>query len=527
MRDFQKSNRSISYSSNGMVATSHPIASIVGLDILKKGGNAVDAAIAMALVLPICEPQSTGLFGDVFAMIKPSDNDNFVGINGSGKAPKNISPHTLRKKFQFAIPEDAVETITMPGAVAAFESLNRKFGKMELSDLCQPAINYSEKGVIVSPRVAFDWSHSFNHLKKYSKKFYSNNGKPLLAGDIFKSSGQSEVLKKIAKFGAKGFYEGEVAKDFIDSLIELGGVHEEDDFSSVTVEYVDPCKAKIGNCELFEIPPNGQGLTAILILKILEKLEVYKLDAMCAKRVHLEAEAAKIAYLARDNFIADTKFYDLDYDIFMSDDKINSYVNLIKEDKVRDFNKILDFTPHKDTVLLTVVDKNRQMISLIFSIFNSFGSGYCSKKYGILFHNRGAGFNLKKGHPNEIIGGKRPLHTIIPAFLKEDKKFIMPFGVMGGQYQANGHARLISNLLHHKMDIQSAIDFPRSFPFNGFLNLENGYNTDIASKLQKIGHIISRPEQPIGGAQAILYDLKKDVLMGGSDPRKDGCALGY
>ncbi len=527
MRDFQKPGRSTSYASSGMVSTSHPIASTVGLDILKKGGNAVDAAIAMALVLPICEPQSTGLFGDVFAIIKSGDTDNIIGLNGSGKAPIKISPENLRSRYKSKIPEDVVETITMPGAVAALDSLNKKFSRMDLEELCQPAINYAEKGIVVSPRVAFDFYYSFNQLKGISKKFYLDNGKPFSVGSIFKSNGQAEVLKKIAKYGAKGFYEGEVAKDFIDSLTEIGGVHNEDDFNSVSVDYVKPFKAKIGNYDLFEMPPNGQGITAILILKILDRFEISNLDAMSAERVHLEAEAAKIAYLARDKFIGDPKFNEIDYDIFMSDENITHYVDLIKKNKATNFPKVMDFTPHKDTVLLTAIDKDRQMVSLIFSIFNSFGSGFSSNKYGILFHNRGAGFNLHKGHPNEISGGKRPLHTIIPAFLRKKNEFLMPFGVMGGQYQANGHARIISNIIHYGMDIQSAIDFPRSFPDKGWLNLENGYSNEIALALEKKGHKILRPDQPIGGAQAIIQDLRTNILVGGSDPRKDGCALGY
>ncbi len=527
MRNFQKPGKSTVYSTKGMVATSHPIASSVGLDILRKGGNAVDAAIAMAFVLPMCEPQSTGLFGDVFAMVKPNNSENIIGLNGSGRAPLNVTSKFLKDKNFSVIPEDAVETITMPGAVAALESLNKKFSKMNLDALIEPAISYAQNGIVVSPRVAFDWKYSYKNLKGIAKDYYLINGKPYVEGSIFKSPGQAEVLKKISEKGSKGFYEGEVAKDFIDSLTKLGGVHSYSDLNSVSVEYVEPYKANFGSYDLFEMPPNSQGITAILILKILQKIGISRLDPMGSERVHIEAEAAKIAYKARNNFIGDPNFYGFDNDLFFSDENINKYVSWIKKDKVNSFKDELNFTPHKDTVFLTVVDENRLMISLIFSIFNSFGSGYASEKYGILFHNRGAGFCLNHGHPNELNGGKRPLHTILPGFLMKKNDFIMPFGVMGGQYQANGHARLISNIVDYGMDIQEAIDFPRSFPESGFLKLEDGYSEIIAKELIQKGHKITRPDQPIGGAQAIIHNQKSDTLIGGSDSRKDGCALGH
>ena len=527
MRNFQKPGRSTTYSSNGMVATSHPIACTVGLDVLKKGGNAIDAAIAMAFVLPICEPQSTGLFGDVFAMVKMANSNNITGLNGSGKAPTQISAEKLRARGLSCIPEDAVESITMPGAVLALESLNQKFGKMDLAELCQPGIHYATNGVVVSPRVAFDWTHSYKNLKKGAKDFYLKNNEPYPLGSIFRAPGQAEVLKKIASHGSKGFYEGEVAQDFINSLSNLGGVHTFDDLAAVSLEYVKPCILNFNGYELLELPPNGQGITAILMTKMLQKIGLSRFDPMSVERVHIEAEVSKLAYQARNKMIGDPNFYNLKTEDFFSDTKVDQYSDLISLDKVLDIENYEINSPHKDTVYLTVVDKDRNMISLIYSIFNSFGSGFASEKYGILFHNRGAGFTLFKGHPNEIKGGKRPLHTIIPAFLRKKDEFEMPFGVMGGQYQANGHARLITNIVDYGMDIQEAIDFPRSFPEGGFLKLESGYSELISEELEKKGHKIQRPDQPIGGAQAIIHNKKEDILIGGSDPRKDGYALGY
>ena len=242
MRNFQLQGRSTVHSKQGMVATSHPIAVAVGLDILKNGGNAVDAAIAMSLVLPVCEPQSTGLFGDIFALIKPKNSNEIIGLNGSGPAPKALSANSLRERGYSVVPECGVESITLPGAVAAFESLNKKFGNLTLKELCKPAIQYAENGIVVAPRVAFDWSHSFNNLKGIAKKYYLENEKPFKIGSTFHSKGQAEVLRRISEKGSKGFYEGEVADDIISSLSKIGGEHTLEDLSNVTVEYVKPIK---------------------------------------------------------------------------------------------------------------------------------------------------------------------------------------------------------------------------------------------------------------------------------------------
>ena len=527
MRNYQLPGRSTIHSQQGMVATSHPLASNVGIGILKKGGNAVDAAIAMALVLPLCEPQSTGFFGDVFALIKPSGSNSIIGLNGSGKSPENLTSSSIRSKGHVCMPNADVCSITLPGAIAAFDSLHKKFGKLDLSDLCEPAIFYAENGVVVSPRVAFDWSYSASALKGAARGFYLNRDKPFKVGEVFFAPGQAKMLSEFSKKGAAGFYEGEIADDLIVSLQNLGGTHSFEDLDNVQAEYVNPITAQLGDYELVEMPPNGQGVTAILIRKILEQFDLKNLNPIGAERVHLEAEAAKIAYSARNKLIADPNFYKFPIEEFISDEIISNYVAKINPNKARDQEIQTRENPHKDTVYLTVIDENRCMVSLIFSIFNSFGSGYSSEKFGLLFHNRGAGFSLEKGHPNELAGGKRPLHTIIPGFLKKKNEFTMPFGVMGGQYQANGHARLISNIIDHGMDIQTAIDFPRSFPEAGHLKLEDGYSSSIAAELKNKGHNILRPDNPIGGAQAIIFNHVTGTLTGGSDPRKDGCALGY
>tara|TARA_B100001758_G_scaffold244516_1_gene255992 strand:+ start:68 stop:1651 length:1584 start_codon:yes stop_codon:yes gene_type:complete len=526
MRDFQLPGRSQVFSKSGMVATSHPVASLVGVSVLKNGGNAADAALAMALVLPICEPQSTGLFGDAFALIKPQGTDDIFGINGSGPTPKGFSEEEIREKGYKSMPKTEACSVTMPGAISAFELIAKNYSKLGLSEACQPAIKYAFDGIPVYPRVALDWSLDGRNLSGIARDLYLINGDVPKVGQVFAAPGQGEILKKISKEGSKGFYSGEVAEDFVNSLKNLGGKHELEDFQSVAAEFVNPISTEYRGYEVVELPPNGQGATALLMLRLLEKFNLSTMDPGGAERVHLEAEISKLAYSARDRFIADPKMINVDTEKFYADSFADELLNSIDIEVVNSSNLITNHNPHKDTVYLTAVDRDGMAVSLIFSVFDSFGTGLASEKYGVLFQNRGSGFTLEMGHPNEAKPGKRPLHTIIPGMVKKDGKFLMSFGVMGGQYQANGHARVISNIVDFDMDIQEALTFPRSFANEGVLQLERGYSEDTARVLSNLGHHIQRPEKPIGGGQIISIDNAMEVLVGASDPRKDGCALG-
>ena len=527
MRDFQKPDRSEVFSSNGMIATSHPLAAKIGLDAMSKGGNAIDAAITAALMLVLCEPQSTGLFGDAFAIIKSKKSKSVIGLNGSGKAPMSLTSETLLSKNMKEIPLNSAHAVTVPGAVALFEEVADKFGNLGLKELCTKPIKYAEEGVVVSPRVSFDWETHRKKLIGSSEKFYLNSGKAYKAGSLFKAPMQAEVLRQIAAHGSKGFYQSDITIDLVNSLKELGGAHTLADFDNVKVEYVDPVYAGLKDgSTLIELPPNGQGVTAIMMKKLMEYCNIEQFNADSYERVHLEAEIAKLAYSARDNFIGDPNFSDNKQNVFLDGsylEQLSKEVSLgrLLNDNLQDNF----FTRNKDTVLICAADNAGNAISLIFSTFHAFGSGLCSKKYGLLFHNRGAGFVLKKNHPNELLGGKRPLHTIIPAILKEKDGSMMPFGVMGGQYQANGHARILSNIKDYGMELQESLNFPRSFYFDGVLNLEQGYPKEIRDKLLKIGYNVEEATIPIGGAQLVRID-SSGVLVGASDPRKDGCALG-
>ena len=527
MRNFHYPGRSPVYSTNGMVATSHPIASKTALNVLENGGNAVDAALAAALVLPICEPQMTGLYGDMFALVKLAGSKKIIGLNGSGRSPSALNSSILRAQGNKTVGANSPHSITLPGAVAAFERLAEDFSELGLAEACKPAIYYAENGIPVAPRVAFDWEKSSSILSANSKKHYLINGRTPRKGEIFKAPLQSEVLKKIAKFGAKGFYSGEVGADLINSLNKIGGLHTIEDLHNVSCEYIEPISAHYNGVDLIELPPNGQGATALLLSKILSNFDYSNLDPLGAERVHIETEASKLAYNARNRFIGDQDYSNKEISKFFNVKSSSNLAKLINLKKASPNLKSETEEVHLDTVLVTVVDKNRCAVSLIFSIFHAFGSGHSSEKYGLLFQNRGAGFTLEKDHPNELIGNKRPLHTIIPAMVKRNGELIMAYGVMGGQYQPAGHVRVLSNLIDYGQDIQEAIDSPRSFSDSTGLLLEKGYNKKVASDLEKMGHQIIIPEVPLGGAQAILIDNTLGTLTGGSDARKDGLALGY
>jgi len=527
MRDFSRPGRSTVIASNGMCATSHPLAAKIAVQMLEQGGNAVDAAIAAAMILNVAEPQMTGLGGDCFALIKPAGSDEIVGLNGSGRAPVALNAEDLRDAGHTVMPPYAPESVTVPGAVDAMCQMSEDFGKLGLKTILAPAIHYAQQGIPVGARTAFDWPSGAENLQGVAKDYYLLDGKIPTEGQVFKAPQQAEVLRRIALEGRAGFYEGEVAEDMVASLNALGGKHTLEDFAATRCNYVEPISGMYRGMELVELPPNGQGATAILLANILEQFDLAALDPFGPERTHIEAEATKLAYDARNRFIADPDNQEVRLEHLLSKETAKELAALIDMGKAMDSPAALSESVHKETIYLTVIDSDRMAVSLIYSIFHSFGSGIASDKFGILFQNRGAGFTLEEGHPNEAGSKKRPMHTIIPAMLKKDGKVIMPFGVMGGQYQATGHARMLTNIVDYGMTPQESMDTPRCFAEAGTLSLESGYSDETCESLTALGHKIERSSKPIGGSQAIWIDEENDVLRGASDPRKDGCAIGY
>ena len=523
MRDFQAPGRSAVYASNGVCATSHPLAAKVAIETLEAGGNAVDAALAGAVLLGICEPQMTGIGGDCFVLIKPAGEDRILALNGSGRAPKACSAQAMRDRGLQTVPLRGVDPVTIPGAMDAFCRLSQDWGKLGLDRVLAPAIRYAEAGVPVAPRVAFDWAEDGPALSDDARNFYLFGGQAPKPGQIFRAPGQAEVLRRVARDGRAGFYEGEVAEDMVASLQALGGQHTLEDFAATSCTYAEPVSGPYKGIDLVEHPPNGQGATAILMLNILSHFDLAAMDPFGAQRAHIEAEAAKLAYDARNRFIAETAPR---LDHMLAPETAAKLAALIDPKRAMASPVPLTEAVHKDTVYITVVDRDRVAVSLIYSIFWGFGSGLASRKFGINFQNRGAGFSLEAGHPNEAGGGKRPMHTIIPGMLRKNGKVIMPFGVMGGAYQPCGHARFVTNMVDFGMEAQAAIDAPRCFSGTEGMMLETGYAPQVRAELAAMGHDVKLSPEPIGGAQSILID-DSGILIGASDPRKDGCALGY
>lgn len=525
MRDFHIPGRSPVFATSGMCATSHPLAANVAIDILRRGGNAMDAAIAGAVLLGICEPQMTGIGGDCFVLWSPAGSNDVRALNGSGRAPAALTAETLRATGHETVPPSGVESVTIPGAIDAFCRLCESEGRLGIEAVLEPSIHYAETGVPVASRVAFDWVRDAEVLQGAGRRHYLIDGAVPNAGAVFRSPGQAEVLRRIARDGRAGFYDGEVLEDMLSTLSAFGGVHTAEDFAATQATPTDPIGGLYKGTELLEHPPNGQGATANLMLNILAEFDIAGMDPWGAQRAHIEAEAAKLAYDARNRFIADAD-YTTRLAHMLDPTTARQLAALIDPGRAMGAPREISETVHKDTIYITVVDRDGMAVSLIYSIFNGFGSGIATEKFGILFQNRGAGFTLEKDHPNELKGGKRPMHTIIPGLLRRDGKPIMPFGVMGGAYQPNGHARFVSNLLDFGLDPQVAIDAPRAFADGGILKVERGYSDAVRQELADLGHKVVVPDVPIGGAQAIL--IRDDgVLEGASDPRKDGCALGY
>ena len=523
MRDFHMPGRSSVFATNGMCATSHPLAAKVAIDTLQAGGTAADAALAGAFVLGIAEPQMCGIGGDCFVLLKPAGSEDILALNGSGRAHAGYSADAMRAKGHQTVPLRGIDPITLPGAMAAFCTLAEDHGKLGLDRILAPAIHYAEAGIPVAPRVAFDWADDADALQGAARDHYLIGGQAPKLGQVFRAPGQAQVLRQMAKHGRTGFYEGEVAEDMVNSLRALGGSQTLEDFAGVTCDYTQPIHGPYKGTDLYEHPPNGQGATAILMLNILSHFDLAAMDPFGTQRAHIEAEAAKLAYDARNRFIADAT---PKLDHMLAPETAAKLAALIDPKRAMASAAPLTEAVHKDTIYITVVDRDGMAVSLIYSIFWGFGSGLASTRFGINFQNRGAGFTLTPGHPNEAAPGKRPMHTIIPGMLKQNGRVTMPFGVMGGAYQPCGHGRFVTNMIDYGMDPQQAIDAPRCFSGTEGLQMERGYSAAVQAELAAMGHNVSVAHEPIGGGQAI-YIGADGVLVGASDPRKDGCALGY
>ncbi|MFL6799085.1 MAG: gamma-glutamyltransferase [Xanthobacteraceae bacterium] len=525
-RDFQGSGRSPVIATDGMAATSHPLASLAAVDTLRSGGNAVDAAVSAAAVLCVVEPHMTGIGGDCFAMVS-RPGQSVWGYNGSGRAGARASAAELIGQGMRSIPGNSIHAVTVPGAVDAWAAILSAHGRRSLAEALQPAIHYARHGFPVAARIAWDWRHAVPHLSgdPGASRHYLFDGCAPSEGDVIKLPALAHTLEMIAAEGPRAFYQGSVAQDMVASVAAQGSFLTLKDFAEHRGEVVTPITTNYRGVDVFELPPNSQGLTALVLINILESFDLRALDPLGAERMHLALEAARLAYAVRDTHVAEPGAMRASVPALI--DKAFAHDLARHIDRARRTRLPRSPAPGGDTVYLTVVDRDRMAVSFINTLFSTFGVGICTERTGILLTNRGACFVLDPAHPNSFGPRKRPLHTIIPALAFRGGRCELSFGVMGSHFQPMGHVHVLTNILDYDMDVQAAIDAPRAFFVGEESVLERGFPAETVIGLSERGHHVVAAPVPWGGGQAIRIDWERGTLIGGSDPRKDGCALGY
>lgn len=539
--DSRWATRSEVIAREGIACTSQPLATQVALDILKAGGTAVDAAIAANATIGLMEPTGNGVGGDLFAMVW--DGERLHGLNGSGRSPRSLSLEHFQGLGLERIPSFGPLPVSVPGCVDGWCELHERFGKLSLKRVLAPAIQYAEEGFPVSPVIAEGWAGNAERLKDYPgfAEVFMPGGKAPGAGDVFRNPGLAETLKRIARKGRKGFYEGEVARRIAAYMKEQGGFLTEEDLASHRSDWVEPVSVNYRGYDVWELPPNGQGIAALQILNILEAYDVRAMGFGSADYMHVFTEAKKLAFEDRARYYADPDFFQTPVERLLSKDYAAERRRLLDMAKSAEaYTGGLSQLETSDTIYLTVADRNGMMVSLIQSNYRGLGSGMTPTGLGFILQNRGELFDLKPGRPNSYAPGKRPFHTIIPAFVTKGGRPWLSFGVMGGDMQPQGHAQVLVNMIDFGMSLQEAGDAPRmhhvrsSEPTGermtdgGQLNVEPGFEPDVLEELRRRGHRIgSEPTAYYGGYQAILRDEGRGVYMGASESRKDGQAAGY
>ncbi len=512
-----------------MVATSQPLAVQAGLDVLRRGGNAVDAAIATAAVLGVVEPMSTGIGGDAFALVWDANTQTLYGLNASGYAPRAATLDAYgRRGFDRGrgMPQEGILSVTVPGAPRGWEALLQRFGSKSLEEVLRPAIEYAERGFPVMEKTARRWGQLEARLRRdpdAAATYLIGGRRAPRPGEIFRNERLAATLKTLAQEGVEAFYRGAIAEQIVRASEARGGLLAPDDLAEYEPEWVEPLSVQYRGARVYELPPNGQGLVALLALGLLDGFALSGMEP--AERLHLIVEAIKLAFDDGQRVIADPRFADVPVGRLLSPDHLSRRRALIGE-------RALDLgaprAPEGGTVYLTVVDERRNAVSYIESLYMPFGSGVVAGETGVLLQNRGALFSLDPEHPNRLEPRKRPYHTIIPAMAFRDERPWLSFGVVGGFMQPQGHVQLLVNLLDLGMDLQEALEAPRvRYLLEGKrIALEEGFPDGVREALARRGHEIA-PTEGFGGAQAILLDPETGALAGASDPRKDGCAQGF
>ena len=535
-KDF--ASRSEVIATNGMAATSHPLATQTAIDVLKGGGNAIDAAIAANAVLGLVEPTGCGIGGDLFAIVWIDEDKKLYGLNSSGPAPKDMSIGKLKAMGIDKIPPYGPLPVTVPGAVAGWTALHKRFGNKPFDELFNNAIYYADNGFPVTEVVGYYLQLSSERYKDYPNfaDVWMPNGEALKKGDVFVNKDLSNTYKQIAKSYGESFYKGDIAQTISEFIVEQGGFLTVNDLKSYKPEWIKPVSSNYRGYDVWELPPNGQGIAALQILNILEQYEIDNMGHNSVEYIHLFTEAKKLAYEDRAKYYADMNFADVPVEELISKEYALERNKLINLKKASSSYKSGIFEDG-DTIYMTVADKDGNMISLIQSNYRGMGSGMVPPNLGFMLQDRGEMFSLDPSHRNSLVGGKRPFHTIIPAFITKDDKPFISFGLMGGGMQPQGHAQIVVNLIDFKMNLQEAGDAPRIRHFGsseptgeimsngGYLSLESGVGSDVRNELTKKGHNLKNEPGGYGGYQAIMK--LNNVYYGASESRKDGHASGY
>ncbi|MDO4870360.1 MAG: gamma-glutamyltransferase [Bacillota bacterium] len=521
------SGRSVVRSKNGMIATSQPLAAAAGLEVLMKDGGAVDAAVAASAVLGVVEPFATSIGGDAFAIYWDNDKKQLVGLNGSGRSAGSMDSRRLKEEIACeTMPLRGVHTITVPGAVDAWDMLLERYGTMTLEELLAPAIMYAEEGFPVSEIIAQQWQMNQNALiTEESGRVFLPGGKAPKAGDVFRNPDLAKSLQMIAAHGRDAFYQGDLAKAMCSGMAKLGGHLTPQDFGCHHGDWVSPVSTNYKGYDVYELPPNTQGAMVLEMLNILEGYDLKACGHNSAEYLHLIIEAKKAAFADRARFISDGNFNDIPLERLISKEYAAERRAQI-DGKAASDPAEWDLKS-SDTVYLTAADQNGNVISFITSIFKEFGSGVVPEGTGIIMQNRGSLFSLEEGHFNGLQPHKRPLHTIIPAMVMKDGKPWFSFGVMGGDMQPQGHVQVLLNMLEFGMNVQEAGEAPRVCHTAEGVALESEIPWDVRLGLIERGHQLIDAFDVYGGYQGILIDPQTGAFAGGSDDRKDGCAIGF
>ena len=532
--------RSPVLATSAMAATSQPLATQVALDVMKSGGNAIDAAIAANALLGLVEPTGNGIGGDLFAIVWHAETEKLYGLNASGRSPQSLSRQWFIDQGYTSIPSHGPLPVSVPGTVDGWYMLHDRFGRLPMPKLLQPTIDYAEKGFPVSQLIAYYWQRSVAILEKWPGVVdqFTKNGRAPAEGDIWRNPGLASTLKALAKGGRDAFYQGQIARTIAAYMQDNGGFLSLQDLADHRGNWIEPVSTNYRGYDVWELPPNGQGIAALQILNIVEQFDVANMGRESAEFVHLFTEAKKLAFEDRAKYYADPDFNKIPVRQLISKPYAQSRAKLIDQTRASRAYSAGKLLEEGDTIYLTTADSEGNMVSLIQSNYRGMGSGMTPPGLGFILQDRGEMFSLEEGHFNQFEGGKRPFHTIIPAFVTKDGKPWMSFGLMGGAMQPQGHAQIIINMVDFGLDVQAAGDAPRihhsgsseptgeKMTDGGILNLETGYPLATIRQLMRMGHKIQYANGPYGGYQAI-YRADNDVYWGATESRKDGHAAGY